>query len=149
MDPVFNACRWGICEGSARTRTAENASQWVINLRSSVRPVVTYVFIALLLFVDIAGMIWAIKSGVEFQTAMDIINKKFSIESTCFEIVDNEYGWIIKKEEGKPPTMTQWYKCTAKSEQGSTCTEFFAEKAKWEEHVRRGICNVSIYVMAE
>ena len=42
-----------------------------------------------------------------FQTAMDIINKKFSIELNRFEIVDKEYGWTIKKEEGKPATMTQ------------------------------------------
>jgi hypothetical protein len=77
-----------------------------------------------------------------FQTAMDIINKKFSIELTRFEIVDNEYGWIMKKEKGKPPTMTQLpYKCTAKNDQGKTCTEFFAEKAKWEEHVRQGLLN--------
>jgi hypothetical protein len=72
-----------------------------------------------------------------FQTAMDIINKKFSIESTSFEIVDSEYGWKIKKETGKPPTLTQLlYKCTAKDEQGQTCYELFAEKAKWEEHVK-------------
>ena len=68
---------------------------------------------------------------------MDIINKKFSIDSTSFEIVDSEYGWKIKKEKGKPPTMTQLlYKCTAKDEQGQTCYELFAEKAKWEEHVK-------------
>ena len=42
-----------------------------------------------------------------FQTAMDIINKKFSIELNRFEIVDKEYGWTIKKKEGKPATMTQ------------------------------------------
>ena len=42
-----------------------------------------------------------------FQTAMDIINKKFSIELNCFEIVDKEYGWTINKKEGKPATMTQ------------------------------------------
>ena len=79
----------------------------------------------------------AIKSV--FQTAMDIINKKFSIELTRFEIVDNEYGWTIKKDKGKPPTMTQLaYKCTFKDELGKTCTEFFAEKAKLEEHIRKG-----------
>ena len=77
-----------------------------------------------------------------FQTAMDVIDKKFSIESTRFEIVDNEYGWIIKKEEGEPATMTQLpYKCAAKNDQGLTCTEFFAEKAKWQEHVKQGFLN--------
>ena len=71
-----------------------------------------------------------------FETAMDIINKKFSIDSTSLKIVDNKYGWSIAKEKGKAPTMTQLpFKCTAKDEQGKTCTEFFAERAKWEEHV--------------
>ena len=74
-----------------------------------------------------------------FETAMDIINKKFSIDSTSLKIVDNEYGWSIEKKNGMAPTMTQLcYKCTAKDEQGKTCTEFFAEKAKWEEHVEEG-----------
>ena len=75
-----------------------------------------------------------------FQTALEIINKKFSIDSTRLKIVDNEYGWSIEKEKGKAPTMTQLcYKCTAKDEQGKTCTEFFAEKAKLEEHLEHGV----------
>ena len=66
---------------------------------------------------------------------MDIINEKFSIDSTSFEIVDSENGWTIKKEKGKPPTMTQFlFKCTAKDEEGQTCYELFAENAKLEEH---------------
>ena len=74
------------------------------------------------------------------QTAMDIINKKFSIESTSIEIVDNEYGWTIKKDKGKRAKMTQLpYKCTAKDEQGKTCTEFFLEKAEWEKHEKDGL----------
>jgi hypothetical protein len=52
---------------------AKGASKWIVNLRSSVRPVVTYLFVALLLFVDIAGLIWAIKSGVDFSTALTAV----------------------------------------------------------------------------
>ena len=71
------------------------------------------------------------------QTSMDIINKKFSIDSTSFEIVDSENGWTIKKEKGKPPTLTQLpFKCTAKDEEGQTCYELFAEEAKLEEHLK-------------
>jgi hypothetical protein len=55
------------------TQLAEGASSWVINLRASVRPIITYIFVFLLLFVDIVGMIWAIKSGVDFSTAMEIV----------------------------------------------------------------------------
>ena len=75
-----------------------------------------------------------------FQTAMDIINKKFPIDSTGIEILDSEYGWTIQKEKDKPPTMRQLpHKCTAKDEQGKTCTEFFVEKAELEKHVTEAL----------
>ncbi|MEK9700321.1 MAG: hypothetical protein VW270_31355 [Candidatus Poseidoniales archaeon] len=45
-------------------KLAEGASPWVINLRASVRPVITYLMLFVLLFVDIVGLVWAIKSGV-------------------------------------------------------------------------------------
>jgi len=52
---------------------SQNASTWVINLRASVRPVITYLMLFVLLFVDIVGLVWAIKSGVDFATAMEIV----------------------------------------------------------------------------
>ena len=54
-------------------KLSEGASPWVLNLRASVRPVITYIFVFILLFVDIVGMWWAIKSGVDFVTAIEII----------------------------------------------------------------------------
>ena len=54
-------------------KLAEGASPWVINLRASVRPVITYLMLFVLFFVDIVGLIWAMKSGVDFATAMDIV----------------------------------------------------------------------------
>ena len=36
-----------------------------------------------------------------FQTAMDVINRKFPINSTSIEIVDSAYGWTIKKEKDR------------------------------------------------
>jgi len=51
----------------------KGASQWVINLRASVRPIVTYIFVFLLLFTDVVGLIWAINSGVDFATAMNTV----------------------------------------------------------------------------
>ena len=75
-----------------------------------------------------------------FQTAMDVINRKFPINSTSIEIVDSAYGWTIKKEKDKPPTMSQLlHKCTVKDDQGKTCTEFFAEKEEWEKHVKEAL----------
>jgi len=55
------------------SKISEGASPWVINLRASVRPIVTYIFLFLLLFVDITGMIWAMKSGANFAEAMNIV----------------------------------------------------------------------------
>jgi hypothetical protein len=54
-------------------KLSEGASPWVLNLRASVRPVITYLMLFVLLFVDIVGLIWAIKSGVDFATAMEIV----------------------------------------------------------------------------
>ena len=77
--------------------------------------------------------------GAIFQTAFDIINQKFSINSTSLEILDCKYGWSIKKEKEKPPTLTLLpFRCEENEGADRICTEFFAEKAKWEEHVLNG-----------
>jgi len=54
-------------------KLSEGASPWVLNLRASVRPIITYIFVFIVLFIDIVGLIWAIKSGVDFVTALQII----------------------------------------------------------------------------
>jgi hypothetical protein len=54
-------------------KIGEGASTWVINLRASVRPVVTYVFVGLLVVVDIAGIWYAYSTGVAFAQAMDMV----------------------------------------------------------------------------
>lgn len=51
----------------------KGASQWIIDLRSSVRPVVTYMFVILLMVVDISGIWWAWSSGLDFYKAMQYI----------------------------------------------------------------------------
>ena len=51
----------------------KGASQWVINLRASVRPIVTYVFLLILFIVDIGGLIWAINIGADFHQAMNTV----------------------------------------------------------------------------
>lgn len=86
-----------------------------------------------------------------FERAMDVIIKKFPINSTSFEILDSAYGWSIKKARGKAPTMTKLpYKCTVidteEYSSGETCINFFAEKAELEEHTkwRFGHCFPSV-----
>lgn len=51
----------------------KGASQWVINLRASVRPIITYGMFALLLFVNIFGAFYAYHMGVPFDQALDIL----------------------------------------------------------------------------
>ena len=52
---------------------ADGGSRWVINLRASVRPVVTYLFVGLLIVVDVAGIWYAYSTGVVFAEAISII----------------------------------------------------------------------------
>jgi hypothetical protein len=54
-------------------KIGEGASTWVINLRASVRPVVTYLFVGLLIVVDIAGIWYAYSTGVAFAQAMEMV----------------------------------------------------------------------------
>lgn len=54
-------------------KIGEGASTWVINLRASVRPIVTYLFVGLLIIVDVAGIWYAYSTGVPFAAAMDMV----------------------------------------------------------------------------
>jgi hypothetical protein len=55
------------------TESAKGASQWVINARAMVRPGITYGMFCLLLFVDIFGFYYAWKTGVAFDTALNLL----------------------------------------------------------------------------
>ena len=50
-------------------KIGEGASQWVINLRASVRPIVTYMFMVLLMIVDISAIWYAYDQGAPFAEA--------------------------------------------------------------------------------
>jgi len=77
----------------------EGASSWVLNLRASVRPIITYIFVFLLLFTDIVGMIWAIKSGVDFATAMELIfsDEEMAIVASIIGFWFGSRHWDKKK----------------------------------------------------
>ena len=49
----------------------KGASQWVINLRACVRPVITLGLFFLLVFVDIAGFFYAWEHGVDFKLMLE------------------------------------------------------------------------------
>ena len=54
-------------------KLVEQSSQWVKTLNACVRPVIAFTFVALLVFVDVAGFWWAVHTGADFGTSMDII----------------------------------------------------------------------------
>ena len=49
----------------------EGTSTWVKNLRASVRPIVTYLFVLELFLINFVSLGWAIYTGVDFVTALD------------------------------------------------------------------------------
>ena len=51
----------------------EGTSQWMKNLRASVRPVITYGFFALLMFVDIAGFWYGYYMSVPFDDMLNML----------------------------------------------------------------------------
>jgi len=55
------------------TSLNEGTSQWMKNLRASVRPVITYGFFFLLMFVDIAGFWYGYYMGVPFDTMLNML----------------------------------------------------------------------------
>lgn len=80
-------------------KMAQNASPWVNNLRASVRPIITYIFVFLLLFTDVVGMIWAIKSGVDFVTAMELVfsDEEMAIVASIIGFWFGSRHWDKKK----------------------------------------------------
>lgn len=49
----------------------QGASQWVVNLRALVRPMITYGLFLLLVFVDVAGFFYAWNTNVDFKIMLD------------------------------------------------------------------------------
>ena len=49
----------------------QGASQWMINLRSGVRPILTYGFFLLFAFVEIGGFVYAWNHGIEFDVLIE------------------------------------------------------------------------------
>lgn len=49
----------------------KGASRWMINLRASVRPIVTYIFVLELVAINIAGVWYAYTTGIPFAIAME------------------------------------------------------------------------------
>ncbi len=51
----------------------KGASLWVINLRASVRPVITYCMFGMLAFINLFGCYYAVEQGVPFSEALNLL----------------------------------------------------------------------------
>jgi hypothetical protein len=51
----------------------KGASTWVINLRASVRPIITYCMFGMLAFINIFGCWYAVNQGVDFVVALNLL----------------------------------------------------------------------------
>ena len=54
-------------------KLVHDAAPWVRTLNASVRPIVAFTFVGLLVFVDVGGFVWAVMQGEDFAKSMDII----------------------------------------------------------------------------
>ena len=82
-------------------KLVEQAAPWVKTLNASVRPVVAFTFVGLLVFVDIAGFIWAVKSTGGFTPeAMDTIfsSDEMSIVASIIGFYFGSRTWEKKRE---------------------------------------------------
>ena len=81
-------------------KLVEGASQWVKTLNACVRPFVAFTFVGLLVFVDVAGFIWAVKSTGGFTPeSMDAIfsTEEMSIVSSIIGFYFGSRTWEKKK----------------------------------------------------
>ena len=68
---TFTQERQALYEHDAKL--VHDAAPWVRTLNASVRPIVAFTFVGLLLFVDIGGFVWAVKTAGFSRDAMDVI----------------------------------------------------------------------------
>ena len=80
----------------------DKASQSTVDLNARVRPYIAFTFVYLLVFVDVAGMFWAIYTGVDFNLAMNEVfsDDEMAIVSSIIGFYFGSRQWE-KHREGK------------------------------------------------
>ena len=68
---TFTQERQALYEHDAKL--VHDAAPWVRTLNAAVRPIVAFTFVGLLIFVDVAGFIWAINTVGFSRESMDVI----------------------------------------------------------------------------
>ena len=54
-------------------KLVHDAAPWVRTLNAAVRPIVAFTFVGLLIFIDVAGFIWAVKTVGFSRESMDVV----------------------------------------------------------------------------
>ena len=54
-------------------KLVHDAALWVRTLNAAVRPIVAFTFVGLLIFVDVAGFIWAVRTVGFSRESMDVV----------------------------------------------------------------------------
>ncbi|CAB4139033.1 hypothetical protein UFOVP342_6 [uncultured Caudovirales phage] len=80
-------------------KIVSESAQWVKTLNASVRPIIAFTFVGLLLFVDIAGFWWAVKTVGFSRDAMDVIfsSDEMSIVGSIIGFYFGSRTWEKKK----------------------------------------------------
>ena len=80
----------------------DKASQATVDLNARVRPYIAFTFVGLLVFVDVAGLLWAIYPGVQFDTALNLVfsDDEMAIVSSIIGFYFGSRQWE-KHREGK------------------------------------------------
>ena len=68
---TFTQERQALYEHDAKL--VHDAAPWVRTLNAAVRPIVAFTFVGLLIFVDVAGFIWAVNTVGFSRESMDVI----------------------------------------------------------------------------
>ena len=82
-------------------KLVSEAASWVKTLNASVRPIVAFTFVGLLVFVDVAGFVWAVKSTGGFTPeSMDAIfsSDEMSIVASIIGFYFGSRTWEKKRE---------------------------------------------------
>jgi len=80
-------------------KIVEQAAPWVKTLNASVRPIIAFTFVGLLLFVDVAGFWWAVKTAGFSRESMDVIfsSDEMSIVGSIIGFYFGSRTWEKKK----------------------------------------------------
>lgn len=83
------------------TAIVSKSSQWVINFNAVVRPAIAFIFVGELVVINLVSLIWAMKTGVDFNTASDIVfsSDEMAITFTIVGFYFGRSGW--NKNESK------------------------------------------------